>query len=68
MSIQRGEKRWMSQPTTGIRRNAGPWMKTKSTAIIQVSTPPSAPTATLVEKAIARNANMPVTATMLVIA
>lgn len=64
VSTQRGETRWMSQPTTGISTKAGPWMKTKSTPTFQVSCCASAPTEMEVEKQVARKANMPITATM----
>ena len=67
VSTQRGATWWMSHPTTGMKANAGPWMKTNSTPTFQVSASASPLTATLVLKQIARKANMPVTATMPVI-
>ena len=64
---QRGATWWMSQPTTGMKTKAGPWMKTNSTPTFQVSVRASPPTATDVLKHTARNANMPITATIPVI-
>jgi hypothetical protein len=57
----------MSHPTTGMKANAGPWMKTNRTPTFQVSARARPLTATLVLKQIARKANIPVTATIPVI-